>query len=75
MLLVLLGRVRGEIRAHLALEACLQKIGAGDGHRAAVDLDHKAAAGAVGKLQTEHKIRDESDLMHGSLVREADAER
>ena len=75
ILLVLLAGVGGEIRPHLALEARLQKIGAGNGHRAAVDLDHKAAAGAIGKLQTEHKIRDKPDLMHGSVMCEADAER
>ena len=40
MLLVHFRGVRGEIGAHFPLEARLQKIGAGDGHRAAVDLDH-----------------------------------
>ena len=44
MLLVLFPGMRGEIRSHFALEARLQEIGAGDGHRAAVDLDREVAA-------------------------------
>ena len=75
MPLMQLAGMRGEIRAHLALEACLKKIGAGDGHRTAVDLDHEASAGAIGKLQTERKIGDEPNLMHSSVVRDAHAER
>jgi hypothetical protein len=35
MLLVLFPNMRREVRAHFPLEARLQKIGAGDGHRAA----------------------------------------
>jgi hypothetical protein len=39
--------MRGEIGAHFPLEAGLQKIGAGDGHRAAVDLGHKGMAAPI----------------------------
>ena len=67
--------VRGQIRAHLALEACLQNIAAGYGHCATINLDHEASAGAVGIFQTERKIWDKPDLMHGSVVRDAHAER
>ena len=49
MPLVLLGGMRGEIGAHLLLEARLHEIAAGDRHGAAVDLDHEVAARAVGK--------------------------
>ena len=61
MLLVLFPRMRGEIGAHFPLEARLQKIGAGDGHRAAVDLDHKGMAGAVRELESEDEVGDEAD--------------
>ena len=44
MLLVLLPGMRGEVGAHFPLEARLQKIRAGDGHRAAVEIDHETAA-------------------------------
>ena len=74
MFLVLFPSMRGEIRAHFPLEARLQKIGAGDGHRAAVDLDHEGMAGAVGELESEDEVGDEADLVHDSLVRELHAQ-
>ena len=73
--LVLSGGVRCEIGAHLALEARLQKIGAGDGHRAAIDLDHKGMVRAIGKLQPEGQVGDKANLVHDSLVRELHAQR
>ena len=75
MLLVLFRGMRGEIGAHFPLDARLQKIGAGDGHRAAVDLDHKGMAGAVRELESEDEVGDEPDLVHDSLVRELHAQR
>jgi hypothetical protein len=57
MALMLLGGIGGEIDAHPALEAGLQKIGSGDRHGAAVSLDHEAAAGAVRKSETESSSR------------------
>ena len=75
MLLVLFPGMRGEIGAHFSLEARLQKIGAGDGHRATVDLDDKGMAGAVRELESEDEVRDKADLVHGSLVRELHAQR
>ena len=39
-----------------------------DGHRAAVDLDHKGMAGAVRELESEDEVGDEADLVHGSVV-------
>ena len=75
MLLVLFPGMGGEIGAHFALEARLQKIGAGDGHRAAVDLDHKGMAGAVRELKSEDEVRDDADFVHFSLVRELHAQR
>src|SRR4051812_20560011 len=41
--LMLLGSMRGKIHPHLALDAGLLRIGASDGHRAAVDLHHEIA--------------------------------
>ena len=73
--LVLLGRIRGEIRSHLPLEACLQNIRSHYGHRAAVDLDHETAARAIEKLQTERKIRHQTNLMLGAFVRHPYAHR
>jgi hypothetical protein len=75
MLLVLFPGMRGEIGAHFQLEARLQKIGAGDGHRAAVDLDHKRMAGAVRELESEDEVGDKADLVHDSLVRELHVQR
>ena len=74
MLLVLFRGMRGEIGEHLAFEACLQKIGAGDGHCAAVDLDHEGMAGIVWELQPEDEVGEEANLVHDSLVRELDAQ-
>ena len=63
----------GEVGAHFPLEARLQKIKAGDGHRAAVDLDHEGMAGAVRELESEYEVGDKADLVHDSLVRELHA--
>ena len=73
--LVLFPGMRSEIRAHLALEARLQKSGAGDGHGTAVDLDHKGMTGAVRELESEDEVGDKADLVHDSLVGKLHAQR
>jgi hypothetical protein len=46
--LVIVGRVCGQVHAHLALEAGLGEVGAADRHRA--NLDNKIAPSAVHEL-------------------------
>jgi hypothetical protein len=48
---MLLSEVRGEVRAHLALEARLPNVAAHYRHGAAVDLNHEAAAGPVSQVK------------------------
>ncbi len=61
--------VRREVCAHFPLEADLADIASRNRHRAPVDLDHEATARAVGKPKPKDKIGDESDFMHGALMR------
>ena len=64
--LVLFPGMRGEIGVHFPLEAGLQKIGASDGHSAAVNLDHERVARAARELESEDEVGDEGDLVHDS---------
>ncbi len=78
--LVLLGRVCGEIRAHLSREAGLREL-AGNSrpadyrHRAAVDLDEEVAAPTALKVEGEGEIGHHADLPTDALVREGDTHR
>ena len=62
--------MRGEIAEHLPLKACLLKIGAPHGHRAAINLDHEGVFCARREPKSESKIRNYAEVVQCSSVRE-----
>src|SRR5437016_434316 len=72
---MLVGSVCNQIGSHLPLEASLTDAAACDWHSAAIDFDHKASAGAIGKFEAEDQIRNKTDIANCPLMLKLHSER